>query len=155
MSETKKEKKLSFFTFLTSINEGKRGKNLLADCNADISEAALPDSPDKFYLPFMVNRGLSFFMDTVLYANEMNRYTILPVKMQYDFLKMCMPPRRRFSKWAKKIDDTEDVKLIMERYDYSAEKARDALRVLTKNQIAIIKSEMDKGGCGKTKKKTK
>lgn len=149
-----KDTKLNFFNFLTSINEGKRGEDLLKDCLADnSSDGASPDSPDKAYLPFMVNRGLSFFVDTILYANAMNERAHIPAKMQYDFLRNGVSPRKRFSKWAKKTEDSELISLIMRKYSMSAEKARDAASLFTTDAIKDIKNDLDKGGLTKRKKK--
>jgi hypothetical protein len=143
-------KKLSFFDFLNSINEGSNGKNLLAECKADNSEgAADPSSADRAYLPFMVNRGLSYFNDTVLLANEMNRYSSLPVKMQYDFLKNTVRAKKRFSKWSKKMDDGADVQMLMDHYCYSAEKAREALPLLSESALSHIHESRQQGGPGK------
>jgi hypothetical protein len=139
-------KKLSPFDFINSINEGQNGKNLLEASRADNSESLDHDSLDKQYVPFIVNRGLSYFNDTILLANEMNRRAFLPHKMQYDFLKHCIRPRKRFSKWAKKSDDSEYIKCIMDEYSYSAEKARAVFSLFTQNQLTQLKNKRDVGG---------
>jgi hypothetical protein len=145
-------KKLSPFDFINSINEGQSGKNLMKDCTADVS-TSLPDPhrSDRQYVPFMVNRGLSYFNDTVLFANEMNMYASLSPKMQYDFLKHAIRPRKRFSKWSKRADDSEAVKHIMIEYDYSAEHARQALSLFSQSQLNTLKNKYDVGGTGKRK----
>lgn len=146
-AEAAAPKKLSFFDFLNSINEGTNGKSLLDTCRADNSEgAADPSSADRAYLPFMVNRGLSYFNDTVLLANEMNRHSSLPVKMQYDFLKNTVRAKKRFSKWSKKMDDGADVQMLMDHYCYSAEKAREALPLLSESALSAIRASRDRGG---------
>jgi len=145
-------KKLSPFDFLNSINDGPRGLNLMKDCFADLSEGATPDSADKAYVPFIVNRGLSYFQDSILYANAMNERASLPTKMQYDFLRFGLRPRKRFSKWSKKADDSSDVELIMAEYGYSADKARDALKLYDANAISELRDRHEKGGSGKTHK---
>lgn len=145
-------KKLSPFDFLNSINEGSRGKNLMIDCFADLSEGATPDSADRAYVPFIINRGLSYFQDSILYANAMNERAALPAKMQYDFLRFGLRPRKRFSKWSKKIDDSSDVELIMAEYGYSADKARDALKLYDANAITELRARHEKGGTGKNQK---
>lgn len=139
-------KKLSPFDFINSINEGQSGKNLLESARADSSEALDHNSVDKQYVPFIVNRGLSYFNDTVLFANEMNQRAFLPHKMQYDFLKNGIRPRKRFSKWSKKSDDSEYIKCIMDEYSYSAEKAREAFHLFTQNQLIQLKNKRDVGG---------
>ena len=145
------DKKISIFDFLNSINEGIKGKNLLKDCRADISDSLVFDSADRDYIPFMVNRGLSYFHDTILYANAMNERPSLPVKMQFDFYRHAIRPRKRFSKWSKKADDTEDVKLLMVKYNYSAEKARDALKLYTEAALDELRERSEKGGTSKKK----
>lgn len=148
-----KEKTLSFFDFLNSINAGPRGENLLIDCRAEPGEGAAPDGNDKKYNSFMINRGLSYFQDTVLWANAINeRVASLPVKMQFDFLRHGIRPRKRFSAWAKKADNTEVVELIMDKYDYSAEKARAVLHLFNGEEIEKLKKERALGGTGNKKK---
>lgn len=145
-------KKLSPFDFLNSINDGPRGNDLMINCFADSSEYAIPDSPDKAYVPFIINRGLSYFPDSILYANAMNERASLPTKMQYDFLRFGLRPRKRFSKWAKKADDSSDVQLIMDEYNYSADKARDALKLFSAEAIIELRERHEKGGSGKNTK---
>ena len=131
-----KIKKLSFFDFLMSINEGSRGKNLFAD----------PTVEDKSYVSFMVNRGLSHFSDTVLLANEMNQRATIPVRSQYDFLRFTIRPRKRFSgKWGKN-EDSETIELIKEACGFSSEKARQVLPLFTPQAIEDLKKKIDKGG---------
>lgn len=147
---TSKENKLNFFSFLTEINAGKRGKDLLSESTADKSVGGdIVNSPDKAYLPFMVNRGLSYFQDTILFANEMNKHAHLPHKMQFDFLRFGVSPRKRFSKWAKKPANSDDVEMIMEKYDYSSEKANDALTLFTEDALKELRIKMNKGGLKK------
>lgn len=148
----KKEKALSFFDFLTSINAGPRGVNLMSECFAEPGEGVLTDSNDKAYVPFMVNRGLSYFPDTILYANAMNERAALPAKMQYDFLRNGIRPSKRFSKWAKRSDDSADVQLIMDKYEYSSEKARNVLKMFSTAALEELRIERDTGGIGKKKK---
>ena len=145
-------KKLSPFDFINSINSGQSGKNLMQGCTADVSDS-LPDPSraDRQYVPFMVNRGLSYFNDTVLFANEMNMHASLPAKMQYDFLRGAIRPRKRFSKWSKKADDGADIKNIMSEYQCSAEKARQLLPLFTTTQLEKLKHKHDVGGTGKSK----
>jgi hypothetical protein len=142
-------KKLGPFDFLNAINDGARGVDLLVDCYADSSNGSIPDSPDKAYVPFIINRGLSYFQDTILYANAMNERAALPAKMQFDFLRHGLRPRKRFSKWSKKIDDSADVALIMTEYGYSADKARDAYKLYTEEALIELRKRNDVGGSGK------
>lgn len=104
---------------------------------------------DKDYVPFVVNRALSYHYDCVLYANVMNMYPNLDNKLQFHFLKAIIPSRKRpFQKWFKKIV-YDDITLIKKYYNYSNDKATQALSILTKSQIDEIRVRM---GYGKTEK---
>lgn len=97
------------------------------------------------YPPYIVNRCLSGFIDTLMYANQMNICNNVDKKMQYDFLINTIRPKKRFSPWLKK-EKENDLQLVKSYYGYSNEKARVALKVLTDEQLKIIKSKLDKGG---------
>lgn len=144
--EQSEEKRLSFFDILNNINDGQRSPDLFENSYANYEEASYYDEADKAYLPFMINRGLSYFNDTVLLANAMNERVHLPAKMQYDFYKNLIRPRKRFSKWFKAEDDTEEIKLLKEEYGYSTIKAREALSIIPKEVIQKLKIKRDKGG---------
>ena len=120
------------FEYLNAINDTK--KDIMVD---DIAE--------KGYSSFMVNRGLSYFNDTVLFANEMNRNHHLDNRLQFDFLINIIRKRKRFSKWMKP-ETVSDVEVVKEYYGYSNEKARQALTLLTPEQINEIKKKVYKGG---------
>ena len=119
--------------YLYSINQSK--KNILDD----------DPSAVKKYPPYVVNRCLSSFTDTVLYANEMNKNSHLPNKMQYDFFLNSVKPRKRFSPWARK-DSIDYLDVVKEYYGYNDDKALQALRILTKNQLDKITYLLRKGG---------
>jgi hypothetical protein len=97
------------------------------------------------YPAFMVNRGLSYFIDTIMYANDMNINHHIDKLMQHDYLFYSIRKGKRFSKWAKKKKDS-DIELIQEYYGYSHDKARAASSVLTDEQIKTIKKKLEKGG---------
>ena len=140
-------KKLSPFDFIKSINEGKKGKHLLKNCTADESlESKDPESAEKYYIPFIINRGLSYFKDTVLFANEMNIKNHTPSRMQYDFYRNIVTPKRRFSKWGKKQKTSDDINLIKKTYNYSQEKAESVYKILTQTQIKKLQKLNDTGG---------
>ena len=103
---------------------------------------------EKGYAAYLVNRALSFFVDTVFQANEMNRNYHLDNKLQFDYLLNNIRPRKRWSQWLKpeKIDNIDIVK---EYYEFSNEKAKDALEILSKEQLEHIKQKLDKGGVEK------
>jgi len=130
------------FDFLNSINEKK--KYLFEGCTADDSgEAADLDSVDRKYTPFMVNRGLSNFTDTILFANEMNGRAHMSKKMQYDFLFHSVRRKRRFSKWHKKVKDSKDIELIKEAYNCNRERAEEFYDLLDMDKLRMY---MSKGG---------
>lgn len=99
----------------------------------------------KQYPPYIINRCLSGFMDTVLFANEMNMASHLDNKMQYDFYINSIRKRKRFSPWLKK-DPLKDLEIVKQYYGYSNEKAKTALGLLTKEQLEFIKSKLNVGG---------
>jgi len=113
--------------------------------NVDKKDVMVDDLTEKAYSSFMVNRQLSYFQDTVLVANEMNRYHHLDKKLQFHFLLNIVRKRKRFSKWAK-ADSIDDMEIVKEYYGYSNEKARQALFLLSKEDLEQIKSKVDKGG---------
>ena len=103
------------------------------------------DLSEKAYNPFMANRGLSYFNDTVLLANEMNRYHHLDSKLQFDFLINTIRKRKRFSKWLKP-EESAAVEAVKEYYGYNDEKARQALTLLSNEQINELRLRVYKGG---------
>ena len=119
--------------WLNSINRTK--KNLIDE----------DPSLEKEYSPYIINRIYSGHLDSVLFANEMNRYNFLPKKSQYDFLLNTLRPKKRFSPWLRK-DEIKDLDLVKRYYGYSNEKAKQALRILTKEQLSFIKSKFETGG---------
>ena len=120
------------FEFVNDINHGK--SNIMVD---DITEKA--------YNAFMVNRSLSYFNDTVLFANEMNLNAHLDNRLQFDFLINIIRKRKRFSKWVKP-ELENDVDVVKEYYGYSNEKARQVISLLSPHQLEIIKGKVNKGG---------
>lgn len=122
------------FDFLNAINESKQ--NLFDED---------PVQSNKDYNAFIVNKGLSFFHDTVLYANEMNVNHHIPKEWQFDFLLNSIPRKRRMSKWHKK-DDAHTLNLVVEYYGYSIEKARGVLSILSSDQLKTIEEKLYKGG---------
>jgi len=119
--------------YLYSINQSKI--NILDD----------DTDAERGYPPYIINRCLSSFTDTILFANELNKNSHLPHKLQYDFLLNSVKPRKRFSPWARK-DSIDYLELVKEYYGYNDDKALQALRILTKDQLDNIKKILDKGG---------
>ena len=100
---------------------------------------------EKKYPAFVVNKCLSGHIDTVMFANEMNLNHQLTSRLQYDFLLNSVRKRKRFSPWLKK-EKIQDLDAVKSYYGYSNEKAQQALKILTKDQINYIKSKLDVGG---------
>ena len=112
-------------------------------------ELIVDDVTEKAYVPFMVNRSLSYHYDCIAYANEMNRRHFLDKKLQNDFLLNTVRSRKRpFAKWVKseKSEDIECIKLV---YGLSDSKAREALRLLSDEQIQQLKEQTQTGGLTK------
>ena len=119
--------------WLNSINRTK--KNLIDE----------DPSLEKEYSPYIINRIYSGHLDSVMFANEMNRYNFLPKKSQYDFLLNTLRPKKRFSPWLRR-DEIKNLDLVKRYYGYSNEKAKQALRILTKEQLNFIRSKFETGG---------
>lgn len=103
----------------------------------------------KDYKPFVVNRALSYHMDCVLYINELNIRPTIDEDMQYQYLlNTIRPMKRKFQPWQKPSAD-KDIECVKEYFGYSNEKAREALQILTIEQVAEIKAKTNKGGVTK------
>jgi hypothetical protein len=139
------KKSINFFDILTNINSGSSAEDLLCDSTATPSEATVSEN-EKAYNSFMINRGLSFFQDSILFANEMNIHHDLPAKMAYDFYRNSLRPRKRFSKWFKALPDSDDIELIKRRYGYSSAKARDVLHLYSDDDLKALRESMNVGG---------
>lgn len=118
------------FDYLNSINDNKQ----------DISTPEMEG-----YVPFVVNRTLSYFNDTILMANELNIYHQMPKDAQYLFLLNIIRKRKRFTKWHKP-QSSDDIEVVKEYYGYSNERAIEALSLLSSEQIQQIKQKVEKGG---------
>ena len=127
-----KPKTIGLFDYLNSINYNKT--NLIVD-----------EVTEKQYVPYLVNRGLSFNADTVVFANEMNSRPHLDKKLQYQFLINIIRPKKRYSKWIKN-QKIENIDTVKEYYGFSSEKARQAVSLLSNEQIDHIKQKLQKGG---------
>jgi len=119
--------------WLNSINQTK--KNIIDEDKTLESD----------YPPYIINRCLSGHIDCLMYANEMNKYNLLPKKLQYDFYINIIRNKKRFSPWIKK-DKVEELESVKRYYGYSNEKAKQALRLLSTEQLNFIKTKLDTGG---------
>ena len=120
------------FEYVNAINYTK--KDIMTD---DITE--------KGYAPYMINRQLSYFPDTVLAANEMNRNHHLDNRLQFDFFINIVRKRKRFSKWHKP-ETVSDLEAVKKYYGYSNDKARQVLTLLNSDQINELKNKVMTGG---------
>lgn len=132
VEEVYKKPAISPFDFANAINHSK--ENLIVD-----------DWSEKQYNAWIVNKSMSYGADTVIYANEMNARPHLEKRLQFDFLINTVRPRKRFNKWLKP-ETVEVLSTIQEYYDYSIDKARQVLPLLTAAQLDAIKKKMNRGG---------
>ena len=123
------------FDFLNDINYGK--KNLMVN---DVDHQV-----EKQYLPFIVNKGLSYTMDTVIYANEMNIRPYTDKKLQFDYLINTIRRNKRFPKWINHEED-ENIRVIMDYYGYNVQRAKEVLSLHSMEEISQLKEKLDKGG---------
>lgn len=118
----------------------------LFDIIKNINEGQEPVTfENEAYTPFVVNKALSLYPDTILYANLMNEMHTLDRDMQYTFLFNVVRKRHRYTPWPKKINQ-EAVPLIMSYYKYSRSKAESVLHLFDDVQLNKLQQEMDKGG---------
>lgn len=132
MSEEYKSPTISPFDFVASIQHDK--KDIIQD-----------EWAEKQYNPFIINKSLSFGVDTVIQANEMNSRPHLDKKMQFDFLRNIIPAKKRYNKWLKR-EKLEAIDVVKQYYGYNNIKAQDVVSILSQRQIDTIKQKLKKGG---------
>jgi hypothetical protein len=128
--------------FLTAINVSK--KNLMEE----------DPLTEKEYAPFVVNRSLSYFQDTVLHANEVNLRGHLENRLQNDYLLNSIRRNKRFSRWLKP-ENNEDIDAIKEYYSCNYRKAHEIAKVLTGEQLSLIHKRLKRGGLQNGRRKTR
>ena len=126
---------MSPFDYLKAINESKE-------------DVMLTSQDEKKYAAFIVNRGLSFFMDTIFQANEVNRNHHLDSRLQFDYLLNSIRQKKRYSKWLKS-EKLDDLDIVKEYYGFGNEKAKNALQVLSVDQLTYIRCKLNQGGVEK------
>jgi hypothetical protein len=127
---------MSPFDYVNDILYGK--KNLMVD-----------EATEKDYKPFLINRSLSYHKDCILFANEMNQRHFLDKKLQNSFLINTVRSRKRpFAKWVKS-EKSDDLQCVKSYFGYSDLKAKDALRLLSEEQIQKLKEKTETGGLRK------
>lgn len=104
-----------------------------------------PENDPQQYVPYIVNKSLSSFPDCLFFANEMNRYNSLDKDMQYHYYLNSIRKSKRFAKWLKRVDE-ENLDLVKKYFGYNNIKAKQALRILTTEQLEEIKNKMVTGG---------
>jgi len=124
------------FDYVNAINFNKQDL-MTGTENDELAEAG--------YVPFLTNRSLSNFTDTILYANEMNMHNHLDNKLQFHYLINSIRPKKRFSKWAKR-QDSDDFEAVKAYFKYNNVKTEQAISLLTPEQIIIIKKKLKTGG---------
>ena len=120
------------FDFVNAINSTKQ--DLIVD-----------EATERAYVPFIVNRALSYFTETLSDAQMMNMSGHIDKKLQFDYLLNSVRRAKRFSRWTKKKEDKE-LELVQEYYGYNHQRAKEALSILSKLQLNIIKEKLEKGG---------
>lgn len=125
---------MSPFDFVNSVNFSKEN---LVEAN--------PDCEDE-YVPYFTNKALSYFPDTIFHSQLMNENSHIGKKLQYEYLLVSVPKKKRFSKWIKP-EKLEILECLKRRYHYNDTKAQEALRCLTPEQIeAMISAELTADG---------
>lgn len=135
------EKKLTAFDFVNAISHSK--VNLLEQEGVE----------EKQYIPYLANRSLSYHLDSIMAANEMNRQHHLDRKLQFDYHLNTVRPRKRFGKWAKP-SDSDDLQLVQQAYGLRAGAAAQTLALLSEADIKMIRSRLDVGGVGDKRRTT-
>lgn len=121
----------NLFDFVNSINYKK--------------EDILTEENQSQYVPYVVNKSLSYFIDTIFQANEMNVRHTTDKRLQFDFLLNSVRSKKRFSKWAKP-EKLESIEVIKEYYGYNNERAKEVVNIFCDADINKIKDKLDKGG---------
>ena len=133
--EESQNKSLTPFDFTSSIM--KKNVNLMTGSEND-------ELAERAYVPFVVNRVFALDVATVLYANEMNMFHHLPNKLQYEYLLNSVRKGGKWHKWIKAEDD-ETIDTIRQFFKCSVSRARQAMQILSAEQITIIKKRLEKG----------
>lgn len=123
--------KVGLFEFLKDISEEK--KDLLAEDN------------ESQYSAYMINKFLSMNQTTVMYANEMNLRHFLPKRLQYDYYLNSVKKQKRYFKYLKE-DEQSNLDLVREYFGYGKARAKEALSILSSEDIEYIRMKLNKGG---------
>jgi len=120
------------FDYINSINN--KNKDMMTGTEND-------ELAEKSYNAYLTNRSLSYFIDTILYANDMNMMAHLDNKMQYQYYMYAVPKKNRFSKWAKKVSPTA-IDIITEFYKCNLTRANEILKIINKDELDLMKQKL-------------
>ena len=120
-------------------------KEFLNSINHDKKPLLDEETAVRYYPPFVVNRCLSYFPDTIFHSNEMNCHPWLDPKSQFDFHRLSVRKKKRFSPWLRK-ETEENIAVIKQVYGYTDAKAREVLNILSSKDIEKLKQSLYKGG---------
>jgi len=124
------------FDYVNAIN-GKTKKDIMTGTDNDAAA-------ESAYVPYVVNKQFSYFPDTLMFANEINKYSHLDKKLQFHYLLNSIRPGKRYTKWVKK-EDSSELELVKQYYQFNDEKARQALTLLSEQQISMIRIKLTSG----------
>lgn len=127
---------MSPFEFVKAINQTK--KDIMSGTEND-------QLAEKGYVPYVINKSLSYFPDTVLHANRINMHHGLDNRMQFSYLLNSIRPGKRFSKWVKH-EDSDDLQVVKDYFGYGHQKASQALALLSREQLSKMRDTLQKGG---------
>lgn len=136
--------KLSPFDFINAINYSK-----VDLFEPDQATQQRTEHSDSEYVKFIINRSLSYFVDTIMYANLANIHlNNVPNAVHFDFYRLSVPRKKRFSKWGKRLVN-DDIEMLSSYYKCSIDKAIQYYAILTNEQLAKIRNKLDHGGIKK------
>ena len=129
------------FDFIKSFNE--KSKYLLHE-----------PADEKDYVPFIVNKGVSFTQDTIMFANQVNMMYNLDRKLQHDFVYYGIPKGKRYGKWLKKEETSDTLQMVMDIYKCNINVASQYMKLLSEDQIKLIREKFEQGGKHGTSRKS-
>ena len=132
--------KPSPFKMVGNLND-KTGGHLLTGDEGELYERA--------YSPFIINRSLGMHEETVLPANQMNLHPDIPSRWQYDYLYHGLRPKKRWGKWQKR-SVSKYLDGVKKFFGYSNQKAKEAIKILSKDQLEEILEWYKSSEGGKT-----
>lgn len=90
---------------------------------------------------FVINKVFSNTLDSLMFSNEVNKFSIDDDQMIYDFYYYALPKKNRYGKYNKKLklNDDKFIDAISEVYGYSREKSLEVAEILYTNKDDIMK----------------